>query len=77
MFCCTLLCVHSGFAVDGEERAVCFALFFFLVSLEFLMMPWVCLQFVIVVFPGHTHLLFLPQQHPIYYSFMAVLVEDR
>ena len=25
----------------------------------FLAMPWVCLQFVIVVFPDHTHLLFL------------------
>ena len=25
----------------------------------FLTMPWVCLQFVIVVFPDHTHLLFL------------------
>ena len=24
----------------------------------FLAVPWVCLQFVIVVFPGHTHLLF-------------------
>ena len=24
----------------------------------FLMMPWVCLKFVIVVFPDHTHLLF-------------------
>ena len=24
----------------------------------FLMVPWVCLQFVIVVFPDHTHLLF-------------------
>ena len=23
------------------------------------MVPWVCLQFVIVVFPDHTHLLFL------------------
>ena len=23
-------------------------------------MPWVCLQCVIVVFPGHTHLLILP-----------------
>ena len=27
----------------------------------FLMMPRVCLQFVIVVFPDHTHLLFLKQ----------------
>ena len=25
----------------------------------FLALPWVCLQFVIVVFPNHTHLLFL------------------
>ena len=25
----------------------------------FLAMPWVCLRFVIVVFPDHTHLLFL------------------
>ena len=25
----------------------------------FLALPWVCLQFVIVVFPDHTHLLFL------------------
>ena len=25
----------------------------------FLLVPWGCLQFVIVVFPGHTHLLFL------------------
>ena len=24
----------------------------------FLAVPWVCLQFVIVVFPDHTHLLF-------------------
>ena len=25
----------------------------------FLTVPWVCLQYVIVVFPNHTHLLFL------------------
>ena len=25
----------------------------------FLAVPWVCLQFVIVVFPDHTHLLFI------------------
>ena len=25
----------------------------------FLAVPWVCLQFVIVVFPDHTHLLFM------------------
>ena len=26
----------------------------------FLAVPWVCLQFVIVIFSDHTHLLFLP-----------------
>ena len=25
-------------------------------------MPWVCLRFVIVVFPDHTHLIFLPDE---------------
>ena len=29
----------------------------------FLAVPWVCLQFVIVVFPDHTHLLFGIQEH--------------
>ena len=24
----------------------------------FLLVPWVCLQFIIVIFPDHTHLLF-------------------
>ena len=28
-----------------------------------LAVPWVCLQFVIVVFPDHTHLLFLAQNY--------------
>ena len=38
MFCCALLCVHSSFAIIlmcVEERAGCFALFFFLLSREF------------------------------------------
>ena len=30
----------------------------------FLVVPWGCLQFVIVVFPDHTHLLFLIQIMP-------------
>ena len=29
----------------------------------FLSVPWVCLQFVIVIFPNHTHLLFLGVIH--------------
>ena len=34
-----------------------------LVALLFLAVPWVCLRFVIVVFPDHTHLLFLVKCH--------------
>ena len=33
----------------------------------FLAMPWVCLQFVIVVFPDHTHLLFISQLYMPYF----------
>ena len=48
----------------GERAAVCFALFAFLVSRDccvwlFLAMPRVCLQFLIVIFPIHTHLISL------------------
>ena len=42
-------------------RADCFAFIVFWMSCQFfLMVPWVGLQFVIVVFPDHTHLLFEP-----------------
>ena len=59
-FCCALFCVHSSFAIVlMGKRAGCFALFVFLVSHDcvclFLTMPGVCVQLVIVVFPGHTH----------------------
>ena len=33
--------------------------YFVIVLWLFLAVPWVCLQFVSVVFPDHTHLLFL------------------
>ena len=64
MFCCTLLYVPSSFAIIlmGKRELVA------LLSLSswcleivvwlFLAVPRVCLQFVIVVFPDHTHLLF-------------------
>ena len=64
MFCCVLLCVHSGFVfiLFGREELValvslssCASWF---VVLLFLPVPWVCLQFVIVVFLDHTHLLY-------------------
>ena len=33
-------------------------------------MPWVCLLFVIVVFPDLTHLLFLGSEYPLYLLYM-------
>ena len=59
MFCCTLLYVSSRFAmILMGKRAGCLLSLLIVVWL-FLAIPWVCLQFVIVVFPDHTHLLFL------------------
>ena len=61
IFCCTLLYVHSSIAIIlmGERELVAlFNLSFWcLVRVEwvFLAVPWGCLQFVIVVFPDHTH----------------------
>ena len=65
MFCCTLLYVHSSIAIILMGKREVIALlnlsFWFLVMVErlFLAAPWGCLRFVIVVFPEHTHLLFL------------------
>ena len=65
MFCCTLLYVHSSFAIIliGKRELVA------LLSLSswcpvidvwlYLAVPWVCLRFVILLFPDHKHLLFL------------------
>ena len=64
MFCYTLFYVPSSFAIIlmGKRELVA------LLSLSslclvigvwlFLAVSWMCLQFVIVVFPDHTHLLF-------------------
>ena len=65
MFCCTLLYVPSSFAIilmgKGELVALLSLSSWCLVIVVwlFLAVPWVCLQAVIVVFPDHTHLLFL------------------
>ena len=64
MFCCTLPYVHSSIAIILMGKRELIALLnlssWCLVMVErlFLAVPWVCLQFVIVVFPDHTHLLF-------------------
>ena len=36
----------------------------------FLAVPWVCLQFVIVAFPDHTHLIVLGSEYPLYIIYM-------
>ena len=69
MFCCTLLYVHSSIAIilmgKRELIALLYLSFWCLVMVErlFLAAAWGCLQFVIVVFPDHTHLLFLENRH--------------
>ena len=64
LFCCTLLYVHSNIAIILMGKRELIALLnlssWCLVMVErlFLAVPRGCLQFVIVVFPDHTHLLF-------------------
>ena len=64
MFCCTLLYIHSCIAIILMGKRELIALLnlssWCLVMVErlFLAMPRGCLQFVIVVYPDHTHLLF-------------------
>ena len=67
--CRTLLYLYSSFAITliGKKELVallslsswCLGIVVWL----FLAVPWVCLQFVIVVFPDHTHLLFFSHCH--------------
>ena len=71
MFCCTLLYVHSSIAIILMGKRDLIALLnlssWCLVMVErlFLVVPRGCLQVVIVVFPDHTHLLFLEFVHQI------------
>ena len=65
MFCCTLLNVHSSNAIIlmGKRELIAFlksSWCLVMVERLFLAVPRGCLQFVIVVFPDHTHLLFFP-----------------
>ena len=65
MFCCTLHSVPSSFAIILMGKRELVALLslsswcLLIVVWLFRALPWVCLQFVIVVFPDHSHLLFL------------------
>ena len=65
MFCCTLLYVHFSIAIILMGKRELVALLNLsswcpmMVERLFLPVPWGCLRFVIVVFPDHSHLLFL------------------
>ena len=65
MVCCMLLQVHSSIAIILMGKRELVALlnlsYWCLVMVEWLLLtvPWCCLRFVIVVFPDHTHVLFL------------------
>ena len=69
IFCCTLLYVHSSIAIILTGKRELIALLnlssWCLVMVErlFLAVPRGCLQFVISVFPDHTHLLFFKQSN--------------
>ena len=83
MFCCTLLYVHSSIAIIlmGKRELIallnlsswCLAV----VEPLFLAVPRGCLQFVIVVFPDHTYLLFLCIHFDFLLSECPVCPDDR
>ena len=66
LFCYAILCVHFSFAIILKRKRKLVALLLLscrrIVTINvlwlFLTVPWVSLQYVIVVFPDHTHLLF-------------------
>ena len=80
MFCCALLYVYSSIAIILMGKRELIALLnlssWCLVMVEqlFLAVPWGCLQFVIVVFPDHTHSLFLKTIFGLFESFTQVLL---
>ena len=69
MFCCMLLYVHSSIAIILMGKRELVALLnlsswcLLVVERLFLAVPWGCMRFVIVVFPDHTHFLFLHGAH--------------
>ena len=75
LFCYALLYVHFGFAIILKRKRKLFALLLvsytcivaFNVLWLFLAVPWVGLRCVIVVFPDHTHLLFVLSVLPYFY----------
>ena len=83
MFCCTLLYVHSSIAIILMGKRELIALLnlssWCLVMVErfFLAVPRGCLQFVIVVFPDHTHLIFFMEWRKIMHKDIYLLWEHN
>ena len=71
VLCVALLCVHSSFEIilKRKRRLVALLLLSYrcIVTINilwfFLTVPWIGLQYVIVVFPDHTHLLLHEAHH--------------
>ena len=79
MFCCTLLYVHSSFAIIliGKRGLVALlSLCLIIVVWLFLAVPCVCLQFVTVLFPDHTHY-FCCVARTIHYAQKRILLFSR
>ena len=80
MYCCTLLYVNSSIAIILMGKRELIALLnlssWCLVMVErlFLAVPRSCLQFVIVVLPDHTHLLFKTFSQRITWMFCLTMV---
>ena len=85
MFCCTLLYAHFSIAIILIGKRELIALLnlssWCLVMVErlFLTVPRGCLQFVIVVFPDHTHLLFFLLCYALHcvHSSFAIILKGR
>ena len=83
MFCCTLLYLHSSIAIILMGKRELIALLklssWCLVMVEriFLAVPRGCLQFVIVVFPDHTHYFLFKDgiYGPLFLSYLFFWVE--
>ena len=74
MFCCTLRYDQSSFVIILKGKRELLALLSLsswclsVVVWLFIAVPWVCLQFVIVVFPDQAHLLFLNKSLELVYK---------
>ena len=80
MFCCMLLYVHSSIAIILMGKRELIALLnlsswcLMMVERLFLAVPQGCLRFVIVLFPDHTHLLFLSLNLIVLLEHLAMLL---